>query len=62
MELNFREGRYSCITVIIRRFNFAHWKVLQKINSLVMVKAKSFDDGNSEMETRLQSDMGGSCL
>ena len=23
-----------------------------------MVKAKSFDDGNSEMETRLQSDMG----
>ena len=53
MELNFREGRYSCITVIIRRFNFVHWKVLQKINSLVMVKAKSFDDGNSEMETCL---------
>ena len=38
MELNFRGGCYSCVTVIIRGFNFHTLASAVKINPLVTVK------------------------
>ena len=74
MELNFRGGHYSCVTVIICGFNF-HALASAAENNYPLVTAKSdlctshvdqvlhihLTVATLEMETRLQSNIGGSC-
>ena len=73
MWLNFRRRHYSYIAVIIHGLIFTHWQVLQKINPLATVKSDlctlhmdqvlhvHLTMATLKMETRLQSNMGGSC-